>query len=129
MTQGLENAKKVAYAEYDFAKDGGAVGDIVLRGANIPKGAIITNTTIHVITVVTSGGAATIALKVQSAADALAATGKASFTEDALIAGIQDGAAANMLRLTANRQPYATVGTAALTAGKFVAAFEYIITE
>ena len=64
--QGLEPAKRVAYFEYDFARDGGAVGDIAMRGDALPEGAIITSGMVQVIAAVTSGGAAT-AIRVTTA--------------------------------------------------------------
>lgn len=127
-TQGLKNSVHVAYAEYDFAKDGGAVGDINLRGAKLPEGAIVIRTTIHSITAIVSGGATTIALKLQTAADMLAATAKASFSANALLDGVQVDTAATMIRCTAARTPVATVAVAAITAGKFVVAMQYIMT-
>lgn len=127
-TQGLENAKKVKYWEYDFSKEGGAVGDITLRGGYLPAGAIVTSGVVHVQTAVTSGGAATVALKLASAGDVLAATAKGSLTANALIDTVPDGTAANMIRLTANAQLTATVAVAALTAGKIVVALEYVVT-
>lgn len=127
-TQGLENAKKVAYAEYDFAKEGGAIGDITLRGANIPNGAIVTSGVIHVLTALTSGGSATIAIRVNGTADMRAATAVATYSLNALLDTVPDGAATNMVRLTANRDIVATVAVAALTAGKMVVALEYVMT-
>ena len=47
--QGLEPAKRVAYFEYDFARDGGAVGDIAMRGDSLPEGAIVTSGMVHVV--------------------------------------------------------------------------------
>jgi len=128
-TQGLENKKEVAYFEYDFAKEGGAVGDITLRGAQLPKGAIIKEGIVDVETAVVSGGAATIALKLNSAGDVLAATGKASFSLNATLDVVPDGTAANSVKLTANKRLAATVAVAALTAGKFTVALEYVVTR
>ena len=128
MLQGLENAKKVKYFEYDFSKEAGAVGDITLRGGYLPEGAIVLDGKVHVQTALTSGGAATVALKLQSAADVLAATAIASLSLNAILDTVPDGTAANAVRLTAKRQLVATVATETLTAGKFVVAVEYIVT-
>lgn len=126
---GVENYKKVAYFEYDFSSDGGAVGDISVGGAVIPAGAVITSGVIHVKTAVTSGGAATVAIKAVGANDILAATGKASLTLNALLDTVPDGAAANMIRVASNVTALTfTVGTAALTAGKIAVALEYVVT-
>jgi len=124
--QGLDPVKRVAYFEYDFAKDGGAVGDITLRGGSIPNGAIVRNGAVHVVTAVTSGGAATVALKLKAANDVLAATAKASLTLDAVLDVVPvDTAATSILNATAGAKVVATVATAALTAGKFIVALEY----
>lgn len=123
---GLEERKKVIYAKYDFAKEGGAVGDIALRGGVLPLNAIVTNTTVDVETAVTSGGAATVAAKAEGAGDLLAATAKASLSLAAIVAGAADGTAGKMVRCTANRTPTITVAVAALTAGKFTLMIEYL---
>lgn len=127
---GLENTKKMAYVEYDFALDGGAIGDITLRGSVLPAGAFIVGGWIDVITALTSSGAATAALKSVAAGDLLPATGKASFEANAKI-GLATFINGGMLvgPTTAYTQIKMTVAAAALTAGKFVAAVEYIITR
>ncbi len=129
-TNGLENAKKVAYCEYDFSIDGGAVGDITLRGGLLPAGAYITDGWLDVQTALTSTGAATVAIKSVAAGDLLPATGKATFDANATI-GL--GPAVNGGKpvgpTTANTYIKATVATAPLTAGKFVAAIEYIVSR
>lgn len=108
-------------AIYDFSVSGGAIGDIALldsegNAATLPSGAIITKVLVDVITAPTSLGAATVALKAQTAADLLAATAKASVT--GLLDGVPVATAATSIKLTADRQVYATVAVAALTAGK-----------
>lgn len=124
--RGLEASKRVAYYEYDFAVEGGAVGDITLRGPGLPAGAIITDGKIHVITAVTSGGAATAALKIESAEDVLAATAKATLAINAILDVVPVRTAATSIRVTANgKKPVMTVATAALTAGKMIVALEY----
>lgn len=127
--QGLENAKKVAYFEYSFAKDGGAVGDITLRGARLPAGAIVTTGIIHVLTAVTSGGAPTVALKLVDAEDVLAATLKGSLTLNALLDTVPVGTAATAVRCTANTALTMTIGVADLTAGKLAVALDYVVTD
>lgn len=124
--RGLEPAKQVAYFEYDFSRDGGAVGDIALRGDSIPSGAIVRNGVVHVLAAVTSGGAATVALKLKTAGDVLAATAKASLTLNAVLDVVPVNTAATSILNTADgAQVVATVGAAALTAGKIVVALEY----
>ena len=124
--RGLEACKRVAYYEYDFAVDGGAVGDITLRGEGLPEGAIVTDGKIHVLTAITSGGSATAALKIESAADVLTATAKTSFTLNAILDIVPVRTAATAIRVTAaGNKPVMTVAVAALTAGKFILAVEY----
>lgn len=126
-TGGLDNNVKTGYHEYSFVKDGGAVGDITLRGNDIPKDAIILDGMIDVETAMTSGGAATAALKAVSAADILAAAGKASFAANAKLDIVPVGTAATCIRMTANGKLTMTVAVAALTAGKFTVATRYIL--
>lgn len=129
-TQGLENAKKVAVCEYDFAKDGGAVGDITLRGGVLPAGAIITGGLADIETALASSGAATVALKSMAAGDLLPATGKATFEAGSLIGlgpGVNGGKPIGPT--TAPTYIKATVAVAALTAGKFTAVVEYVMTR
>jgi hypothetical protein len=119
---------KWARAYYDFATDGGAVGAINLRGDQIPAGARVINTYIDVATAVTSGGAATVSLGIEGAADVRAAATLATAPSLAAAAtpqgAVTGGTAA--LRVTANRHIVATVATAALTAGRFSVLVEYI---
>lgn len=102
-------------ALYDFATDGGAVGDIAL-GLKVPANVVILYATLNVRTAPTSGGAATVALKLQDAADVLAATAIASVT--GLVDGVPDFAATNAIKTTAERELTMTVAVAALTAGQ-----------
>jgi len=119
--------EKLAVAEYDFAVDGGAIGDITLRGDQVPSGAVIVDALLHVDTILASGGAATVAVKVESAADVNAAaaisgapwssTGAKRATFTATTAPV---------KTTAARSVVATVATAALTAGKFRVLVRYV---
>lgn len=124
---GYGGGRKSAVALYDFATDGGSVGDITLRGDTIPSGAMLLDAYVKVRTVLTSGGAATVAIKVEGAADVNAA--------DA-ISGAPWSTAGNKrvdftattapVTTTADRSIKATVGTAALTAGAFTVVVEYV---
>jgi hypothetical protein len=117
----LSRTLLVLRAEYNFAADGGAVGDIPLTsGAPIPAGSYVLGCYIEVVTPPTSGGAATIALKVESAGDlqAAAAISGAPWST----AGRKVGTltlTSVPVKTTADRNVVATVGTAALTAGAF----------
>lgn len=118
---------KTAVGLYDFALDGGAVGDITLRGDTVPSGAVIVDALIQVNTAPTSAGAATIALKVEGAADinaAAAISGAPWSTTGAKRATLT--ATSAPITTTAKRNIVATVGTAALTGGKFVVLVRYM---
>lgn len=118
---------KYAVGEYDFAIDGGLVGDIVLRGDSIPSGAIIVDALLKVVTPLGSGGAATVALKTEGAADinAAAAFDGAPWST----AGAKRTtfvATTAPITTTAARTPTATVAVAALTAGAFKVIVAYM---
>jgi len=124
--RGLEPAKSVAYLEYDFALDGGAVGTIALRGDKLPKGAVVTDGKLHVLTAVTSGGAVTMTLGIETAVDVLASTLKGAMTLAAILDVVPvRTAATSILTTTDGAGVTMTVGVAAITAGKFVVALEY----
>lgn len=118
---------KIARGLYDFDEEGGATGDITLRGDSIPPGAIITDALIQVDTALTSGGAATVAIKVESAADinsADAISGAPWSTTGAKRADFT--ATSAPITTTAARDIVATVATAALTAGAFTVLVSYV---
>lgn len=120
-------APKPARALYEFAVDGGAVGDIALRGDKIPAGAIVVDALIHVDAVPTSGGAATIAIKVEGAADINAADAISGAPWSTTGAKRSDfGATSAPIKTTAERSVVATIATAALTAGKFTVVVWYV---
>jgi hypothetical protein len=121
---------KVARGLYDFATDGGAQGDITLRGDSIPSGAIIIDALIHVDTVPTSGGAATIAIKTEGAADINAADAYNGAPWSTTGAKRGDFTATTApIKTTAARSIKATVATADLTAGKFSVMVFYVELE
>lgn len=122
-----EDHKHLVVATYDFAKHGGAVGDITLDDAVLPDNAIITKVFFDVLTAPTSGGAATVAFKVASAGDLKAATAIASWT--GLVDGVPADTAATMIKLSADQLVKATVAVAALTAGKIKVCIEYVQSE
>lgn len=121
--QGLAPKKSVAYFEYDFGRDGGAVGEIALRGNALPEGAVVDGGKIHVITPVTSTGAVTVELGIEDTDDVLESTLKAALILNAIIA--TEAATTAILATTAGAGVTMTVGVAAITAGKFVVALEY----
>lgn len=115
-------------SNYDFATDGGVIGDIALRGEALPLGAIVTDALIIVDTIPTGAGA-TIAVKVEGAADiqaAAAISGTPWSTTGAKRASAVTATSA-VVTTTASRQPTITVATAALTAGKFKVILKYVL--
>lgn len=105
---------------YDFAVDGGAVGDIDLTAETVvPKNAVIMGGFVEVDTAVTSGGAATLAIKVESAGDivAAAAVSGAPWSTTGRKSVVPVFTGATTVKTTAARKIVATVATAALTAG------------
>lgn len=119
--------RKSAVGVYDFAVVGGAVGDITLTGDTIPSGAIVLDAYISVATAVTSGGAATVAIKLEGAADINAADAISGAPWSTTGAKRADFTATTApVKTTAARSIVATVGTAALTAGVFTVVVEFI---
>jgi hypothetical protein len=139
----LWQAHNTAVCVYDFATQGGAIGNINLLNEDLktpctlPGKAVVRNGFIDTNTAVTSGGSATISLSTgQAAADLLAATGKASFSTGELAIIPVVGTVSTYIKLTtANSivsgvnlypyQVYATVAVAALTAGHFRLFIDY----
>ncbi len=120
---------QTARARYDFAVDGGAVGDIDLTAAGaLPANAVVITGFIEVDTVPTSGGSATIALKTEGAADLLAATAisGAPWSTTGRKSVIPVGTGATSVKTTAARKIQATVAVAALTAGVFDVVLGYV---
>jgi uncharacterized membrane protein len=116
--------KKEATGVWDFAVDGGAVGNYVLF--SLPKNTVITNIIIQCITTPAPTTTSTFALQANTAGDLLAATAVGSnWNAGKLVAGIPVGTAATSVLLTADRDITLVIGTQAFTAGKFVVHCEY----
>jgi len=113
---------------YDFAKDGGAVGNVNLRGPALPSGAIVTDALVHVDTPLGSGGGATVAVGVESTTDvqAAAAVSGAPWSSGGPKRGSALTASATPVKTTARRQPRLTVASAALNAGKLRVRLTYV---
>lgn len=118
--------------EYDFAKQGGGIGDIYLRGEELPEGAKVTNSYLHIIRALT-GASAQVAVTVEAAGDiqtAAAVSGSPWST-----VGLKDtvnpepGTESGYIDCTVRRAPKATVSVAGLTDGKFYLVLEYDVTE
>jgi hypothetical protein len=113
---------RVIKASYSFASDGGAVGAInLLSSSEIPSGAIILGGLLEVVTPPTSGGAATVAIAVESAGDmvAAAAISGAPWSSAGRQSVVPVFTGATSVKTTAARNVTATVAVAALTAGVF----------
>jgi hypothetical protein len=117
---------------YDFAVDGGAISTKGLMGQTALKSGItIVGGFIEIHTQLTSGGAATIAVQVESAGDVVGATAVASWTvgRKKIIpadTSANDLSAANVIRTTAARDISAVIAAFALTAGKFSVVLFYV---
>lgn len=121
---------RVARARYDFAVDGGAVGDITISSAGlIPAGAYITGGLVEVDTAVTSGGSGTLAINVEGAGDivAAAAVSGAPWSTTGRKSIVPAGTGATSVKTTAARSIVATVATAALTAGVVDVVLFYVV--
>lgn len=114
-----------AKVTYDFALHGGAIGDILLD-LTLPKGAVIMNGIVDVVTPLASGGSATVAIAMGSQS-IKGATAIASYTGRTALT--VDGTGPNSVKLTADRQLKLTIATAALTAGKLNIFVTYDISE
>lgn len=125
--QGL-GSPKPAYAEYDFAVDGGAVSAITLRGDSIPSGAVITDTLLRVTTALTGGTVTdTLSLGSEGATDlqSAAARNAAPWATTGAKRGTLTATTAPVLT-TANRALTFTINGTALTAGAFKAVVWYV---
>lgn len=121
---------KAVRGRYDFSVDGGAIGDIDLtRSAVIPAGAYVIGGWVEVDTVPTSGGAATVAVKVEGAGDivAAAAISGAPWSSTGRKDIVPDFTGSAVVKTTAARKIQATVATAALTAGVFDVVLFYVV--
>lgn len=124
---GVRGGRKSAVATYSFATHGGAVGDIALTSDSIPSGAVLLDAYIKVTTALTSGGSATVAIKVEGAADINAADAISGAPWSTTGAKRADFTATTApVTTTAARNIVATVAVAALTAGAFTVVVEYI---
>lgn len=115
---------------YDFAVDGGAIGDILIGSTGqIPTGATIVGGFVRVVTAVTGGASAELAIKVQGAADivASAAVSGAPWSTTGFKDVVPDNTGTTAILTTAARTITATIAVAALTAGVVDVLLEYVI--
>jgi hypothetical protein len=115
-------ALKVWQGEYDFAIDGGAISTIALRSNDgpIPNGSYIESGVLDVLTLFTTGTAATAALTVEGANDIVSATvvSGAPYSTTGLKSIIPVGTGATAIKTTASRSPSIVIATGTVTAGK-----------
>ncbi len=119
---GAMGGLEVIKASYSFASDGGAVSSInMIAGSFVPSGFVVLGGFIDVVTVPTSGGAATVALALEGAGDVLAATliSGAPWSTTGRKAIIPVFTAPSSVKTTAARNLAAVVAAATLTAGVF----------
>ena len=112
----LRNEKQLVRFEYDFAVDGGAIGDITLRPdvVGLKEGMIVTDMIVRSIEALASDGSATVTVGDGTDVDAFFADQFGSLDADNDI--VRDGTLA--LEMGANASLTLSVGVAALTAGK-----------
>lgn len=120
---------QVVRGRYDFAVDGGAVADIDLIRDALPAGAIVLGGFVEVVTPPTSGGAASLGLKLEGTGD-LVATAVVSGAPWSTagrksIVPVFTGAT-SVKTTTATRKIQAQVTVAALTAGVFDVVLFYV---
>jgi hypothetical protein len=119
---------KAVRGRYDFAVDGGAVGDIDLtKNAQIPANAVILGGFVEVDTAVVGSGAS-LAVKVESAADTVgvAAVSGAPWSTTGRKSVIPVFTGVTTVKTTAARKIQATVSAAVLTAGAFDVVLFYV---
>lgn len=120
---------KTWLGEYDFTKDGGAISTIALRSDDgpIPAGSYILSAVLDVLTLFTTGTAATAALTVEAANDVVSATvvSGAPYSTTGLKSTTLIGTGATMLKTTVARSPSIVIATGTITAGKCRLLLEY----
>jgi hypothetical protein len=113
---------------YTFAVDGGAISTIALTsGTPIPSGSIIRAAWIDVLTILASGGGATVALMIEGAADvqAAAAFGGAPWSTTGVKLSSARTYAIAPIKTTADRNISAVIAGGTLTGGIFDVYVDY----
>ena len=124
-------SRGVAKFSYDFDIEGGAQGDIILRGTPLPSKAIVWDGVVDVITALVGVGASAAVSTAQAANDLItaAAVAGAPWSTTGSKAVVPVGTAAASIKLTADRAPKLVVSAADLTAGKFNLFIEYYLSD
>lgn len=120
-----------AYFEYDFATDGGAIGEIDLRGTPIPKGSVVLPGLLIQQTALGSAGSPTVAIG-SAKLDSTTIDADGFKTATAIASLFTNGAGvtvADDLTGITDQDIIATitVATAALNAGQFVVLLPYVV--
>lgn len=120
-TQSVFLQQRTRKFSYSFAVDGGAIGNITLRGGTIPAGAIVIGTTTRQTANFTSAGAATIGVGLEVAGDLQTPlaynliTGVATYSE-----GINATAGSGCLAMSSGQASYGIPATVETTAERSV---------
>lgn len=111
---------KSVRGRWDFSVDGGAVSTIAITSEKIPANMYILGGFVEVDTAVTSGGAGTLAVQVESAGDivAAAAVSGAPWSTTGRKSVIPVFTGATTVKTTAARDISVVIAAAALTAGQ-----------
>lgn len=119
---------KFARGRYDFAVDGGAVSTIVISAEKIPANAIILGGVVEVDTVVTSGGAGSLAIEVEATGDIVAAAvvSGAPWSTTGRKSVVPAFTGATSVKTTQARDIKVVIAAAALTAGVVDVSLAYI---
>lgn len=129
----LAATKNVMCFTYDFNRDGGSIlAPIIMRDQNgdlakVPANAIITRSYVSAREPLQSSGAATCKMDVHLAGDVVADDGYADFM--GVVEGIQEGSAAQMLRVPADSYVRMFVSGANLTGGRLNLFLEFVLDE
>jgi hypothetical protein len=129
ITEGTKRFK-IWRGSYSFAVDGGAISTITLRSDDgaIPTGAVVMGGFLDVTTLLTSGGAATVAVQVEAANDLQTAITVAgapwSTTGRKAITPAFTGPTS--VKTTAPRNPKIVIAAFAVTAGVFDVVLIYL---
>lgn len=132
----IKRAPHIMRAVYDFSLQGGSTGVINLRDpvnlqqpAQLPKGAIIRDCIVDVITAPTSAGTASLALGFGGTSTGLVKASTAIGSYTGLVACIPVGTAATAIKLQNDANVSTSISTANVTAGKFYVIIDYDFSE
>lgn len=120
-----------AIADYNFARDGGDIGTIVLSGTTIPAGAVVLPGHIIEEVAITSAGSPTIAFGSAKVSDGTTIDADGYKTATAIASIFTNGAGVTVadshVAETSDIKLTITIATAALTAGKFTVVLPYVV--